>query len=263
MNYTGEMVISYPTLRFGRSIPTGSRAVVSNRADEIRVDDIQVMPYEFVNLLENSRFSDVVPIEENNRIVNYIPTVWSCGNQAGSTPRGNVITLSEDTRTVLQLVRGDGASTHGETFCKQGLSEGERWINVSDYNFLELRTSLYIQYQSVGSCGERGSECPLMIRIDYLDINGNERVLFYGFYTTPDDRYPPRCDSCWQDHIRIGEQVWYTFESGDIFAILPPDQRPSSISSVYFYASGHQYDTRIGEVSFIAGNVQKPAQDGG
>jgi hypothetical protein len=158
---------------------------------------------------------------------------------------------------VLQLVRG-ATSEHGATFCKQGLSKGQHWIDVTDYNFLELRVSLYIQYQSVAACGVAGSECPLMILIDYVDINGVERGLSYGFYAVPNEQYPPRCATCWQDHIdhiRIGEQVWYNFDSSNIFSILPENQRPASISSIYFYASGHQYDTRIGEVSLIAGNV--------
>lgn len=243
MNHDGEVVLRYyPDLSFGRSIPVGSRGVVSNQDTEITLEDIQTVPNPFVDLLENSRFND---------ILGNIPTKWACGNQAGNMPSGRYTTYIQDERPVLQFVRGENANTHGETFCKQGLSEGERWIDVTSYNVLELHVSLYIQYQSYPACGDQGSECPLMVLIEYEDINGNDRELFYGFYAVPRPDLPARCQSCWQDHIQIGEQVWYNFDSGNIFSILPEDQRPAYISSVYFYASGHQYDTRISQVSLI------------
>jgi hypothetical protein len=47
--------------------------------------------------------------------------------------------------------------------------------------------------------------------------------------------------------------VWYTYDSGNWFNLLPPGKRPVAISNVQFYASGHQYDVYVGEVALLGG----------
>ncbi len=56
-----------------------------------------------------------------------------------------------------------------------------------------------------------------------------------------------------QEHDRINEKSWFTYESGNLFALLGPSQVPRSILNVQFYASGHQYDVSLGEISLLAG----------
>lgn len=96
-----------------------------------------------------------------------------------------------------------------------------------------------------------------MLRMDYRH---GDRVYqwFHGFYAVPllaEQGYPLRCSSCAQDHEAINEKAWYTYDSGNLISVFPPDQRPDSIVGIWFYASGHQYDVYVSEVSLLAGRI--------
>ncbi|MCU0497906.1 MAG: hypothetical protein MUF87_11185 [Anaerolineae bacterium] len=246
-NLSGEMVLVAKNVPYGRSIPAGFTGVI-----ETGSADIISTPQNIVQILENSTFT---------QSVEGFPVAWRCGNEPGSAPSGTVRIDSEEARLALRMLRGEGATTHGETFCQQGARDEDspNWYDVSGYDYLALKTSFMVQYQSLDVCGEQGSECPLMIRVDYVDVNGTPRRMFFGFYAVdiPQFENPRRCTSCWQDHVNIREQVWYTYETGNILnLIVDPDQFPHYITRVRFYASGHQYDVRIGEMSLLAGSRQ-------
>jgi hypothetical protein len=118
-----------------------------------------------------------------------------------------------------------------------------------------LRATFNIQYQSLAVCGQKGSECPLMLQIDYRDENGVGQRWFHGFYAAENEQlnYPLSCDSCASEHEHVNEKVWYTYDSGNLFNLFPPGKRPVAISNVQFYASGHQYDVYVGEVALLGG----------
>ena len=54
--------------------------------------------------------------------------------------------------------------------------------DVTDYSSLRLLVTLQIASQSLDVCGNRGSECPLTIQLDYEDQNGAARSWQQGFY---------------------------------------------------------------------------------
>jgi hypothetical protein len=168
-------------------------------------------------------------------------------------PRGAYQLEINDGRRVLRLVRGDNATSNGETRCLTYF--GQNGLDVSGYTYLEIRATFKINYQSLNACGIFGSECPLMLRMDYIDEGGVERRWFHGFYSLLDLQlnYPLSCNSCRQEHDQINEKTWYTYQTGNLFALLGPDQKPKTIVNVQFYASGHQYDVFVGEVSLLAG----------
>ena len=146
-----------------------------------------------------------------------------------------------------------------QTKCIQNfVSEGSNAFDVSQFDYLAMRTTLLVNFQSVSKCGIAGSECPLMLRIDYITAEGTPRQWFQGFYTVDDPQYadyPPTCDSCLREHVKINEKTWYTFETGNLFTLLPTDWRPGAILNVQFYASGHQYDVYLGEMSLVVGQT--------
>ncbi len=138
--------------------------------------------------------------------------------------------------------------SHGETRLFQDLN-----LEVSDYGYLELRGTFYIEEQSLSTCGIQGSECPLMLRIDYLDVLGTPRTYIHGFYASHDPalNYPLACASCRTEHERINQQTWYTFKSGNLFTVLPSEQQPLVIQQVSFYASGHAYKVYVTELELV------------
>lgn len=278
-NYRGEVVMHDESLA-AKSIPPGYIGRI--QADQ---SVIEVFQNPLLNLVKNNTFTDV-----HRRVVDTVETIspleWGCGNAAESTPNGNFTIAREEGRQALFLVRGGDAETHGETFCQQGGSpdaeDTSTWIDVRDYGYLALKTSFYINFQSLNRCGQQGSECPLMVRIDYmappLEEGGELRPLtfIYGFYAVnnlnlpqidctgvpnciqPAD-WPYRCLSCAQEHILVREKRWYTYSTGNILSTLPDEQKPLYITRIRFYASGHQYDVRVSELSLFAGDTAAPA----
>jgi hypothetical protein len=169
-------------------------------------------------------------------------------------PYGLVQNASFDGRPVLVIDRSQGhwaglTLGHGETRLTQTLD-----VEVSTYSYLELRATFYVDEQSLSTCGIAGSECPMMLRLVYLDPQGQEQVFIHGFYAThdPSTSYPMACATCRTEHERINLRSWYTYESGNLMTLLPPEQRPTRIREISFYASGHAYKVFVSGIDLIA-----------
>ncbi|MDW8172592.1 MAG: hypothetical protein RML73_08920 [Anaerolineae bacterium] len=207
------------------------------------------------NLLVNSAFALSVDSQVNGETSTYPPGRWGCTNVQDALPRGVFRMDYWDGRSALRLLRRDNASTHGETGCRQPIEVASS--DVSSYNFMEIEATFLISYQSLSACGIQGSECPLMLKLVYDDIYGIRRDWFQGFYAVRNAEldYPLRCVSCSQDHLQINEKVWYTFETGNLFNAIPPEQRPARLHLLEFYASGHQYDVFVSDLGVFVGYV--------
>lgn len=215
-----------------------------------------------INLIDHGLFIfDALNATDDGSI--RMPTHWGCSNKQQQQPSGLYTVAELQGRTALQLMRGNNATTNGETRCKQPYTLPD--MDVSAYNFLELETTFLISSQSISECGVEGSECPLMIHLVYTDTNGVSREWYQGFYASLDplyDSYKPRCASCTQDHQQINEKVWYTYESGNLLKVLPEAEHPAIINKIELYASGHQYDVYVGEVALFAGIAEQGPPDG-
>lgn len=153
-------------------------------------------------------------------------------------------------RPVVVIEReGEG---HAETGIKQQVDE-----NIRDFTFLQLHLLLQIERHDVPVCGSLGSECPVMVRIDYRDANGGEQQWLQGFYTRRDTSSPSNpsfCVTCnlRNQHIWVPENTWFTYESPNLIPVFSQDGRaPTEIESVTVYASGHTYRSMIAEVELI------------
>ena len=279
-NSEGQALLFAPNPQNGYAVPVGHRGVLVADTSEI------ILSPTFGELLENSTFRFTVAAEPNGELPGLeagstthtpensattqsnrdsetsrvLANNWGCANSADLPPLGDYGVESIEGRVSLRLVRGQEASSHGESLCVQNfVAENEGGLDVSSFDYLALRTTFLINYQSLSKCGRDGSECPLMLRIDYRDLNGNDRKWFQGFYTIDLAEYaefPPRCDSCRKDHEKINAKAWYSFDTGNLltfFAQDDPGLRPTVISSIRFYASGHQYDVYVSEMSLIGG----------
>jgi hypothetical protein len=187
--------------------------------------------------------------------------IYSAGWNAyiDGDPAGNISSGIFQGRQVVTIDRGqerwpDLVLGHGETRLIQVVN-----ADVSNYNSLEIQASFYVQEQSLSTCGEQGSECPLMIRVVYLDSGGVEQVYIHGFYAYLDQGrgWPPLCDTCRSEHERIRMQSWYTY-SDNLFALLPPEQRPQFIKEISFYASGHAYIIHVAQIDLVGATLRPP-----
>ncbi len=234
-----------------RNIPIGGQAVV-NMADNAQIG---LSGAAYTNFLINTVLPNTPEAAEGGREPG--EDIWTCSNGENDTPRGDYSTEIRDGRTSLRLLRSDDADSHGETRCIKWF--GQAGQNIESYDYLALRAEFLINYQSVNTCGIEGSECPLTLRLDYIDTAGVPRRWFYGFYYFVDAQqsYPVRCNdvTCTQDHQRVNEKSWYSFDSGNLFSLFTQNQLPlpSAIINVQFYASGHQYDVYVSEVALVVG----------
>jgi hypothetical protein len=192
-----------------------------------------------------------------------LPLYLACANvppDDPTEPSGQWRLIPIDQRPALQLFRtglgaGQNALGHAETRCEFYFPKDPARPTLTGYTSLSIRIKMRLHFQDVTTCGVRGSECPVMIKLDYIDVNGNPQAWYQGFYADrpPQDTSVQRCDTCTRDHEQIDEDAWYLFDSGDLLKQIPDTQRPSQLNYVRVYSSGHLFDVAIGDLSVLAG----------
>jgi hypothetical protein len=128
--------------------------------------------------------------------------------------------------------------------------------DVTGYKSLSIRMKMKINFQDVNTCGFQGTECPVMILVDYYAANDPQvRVWRQGFYAVrpPDDTSLQRCDTCPHDHEQINPGSWYIYNSNDLFQEFLADKKPVSIVRIRVYSSGHQYDVVLADLAVLGG----------
>jgi hypothetical protein len=136
---------------------------------------------------------------------------------------------------------------HAETGIRQNITNRD----VRDFRSLRLHFVVRVSEQDVPVCGQAGSECPLMVRLDYKDENGTDSRFYQGFYAVPDrngvnPNYNTSSGSR-NEHKRIVPNVAYTYDSANLMETLKPQQ----ITAITFYASGHSYRSAVAEVELL------------
>jgi hypothetical protein len=193
------------------------------------------------NLVANGEFNDGLemwlPLSPNTEIVDQ--------------PNVEVTVGSGELEPVVSFRRlGIG---HADAGLRQVIGQ-----DVTDFESLKLLLSMRIAEQSLGVCGEQGSECPVIVRIEYVDINGVDQTWQQGFYASgnigPDT--PDVCVACpppLNEHQRVpfGQLAFY--ESENLLERLGQNGiLPSQIKSITVIASGHTFDSEIYDVALIA-----------
>jgi hypothetical protein len=135
---------------------------------------------------------------------------------------------------------------HTEVALQQRLSQ-----DVRDFDRLEVSADVRLDYQSLSGGGLLSSEFPIIIRLDYKDLWGNDKFWTHGFYYHNQANYPIALDPWGRP---AGEQVpqgvWYPYESGNLLDLLG-ENKPARITGLTIYASGWQYDGMISEIHLI------------
>jgi len=181
---------------------------------------------------------------------------WACFNGPYDNPVGSYEMVEIEGRTAVLFFRDEGAQSHGETGCT--ISFGATGTDVSQYDYMALRAIFRIDDHSLSACGVEGSECPMMIKIDYIPVNGEPAVSWYhGFFSNVDFQlnYPLICASCTREHDAVNPGTWYTYQSDNLFSMIPTNLRPGDILNVRFYASGHEYDVSVSDIALLVGQA--------
>ncbi len=250
----GHAILITPN-RTPRDIPSGQKAVmtITDQGAEVALQPVPV------DLLQDSQMQTMTADEISNSTALLADLVqpWQCGD-IQSDPPGEYSLGTPKGRPAVRLFRGGGATNHGETFCQEFVGPGQTGLDVSKYKDLRLKAVFDIESQSVSGCGSAGSECPLMLQVDYTYKNDKgvetPAIWYHGFYTYYDVQslYPYRCASCLLDHESIYAHEWYVYESTNLLDLMPKAQQPYAILRIRAYASGHEYETYLGDLALFA-----------
>ena len=135
---------------------------------------------------------------------------------------------------------------HAETGIRQAINK-----DVRDFTALRLHFVVRVFDQDVPVCGQAGSECPLMMRLDYKDQDGTDRSFLQGFYTRidPSGANPTynTTSGTRNEHRRVSSNVDFTYDFDNLMDVLKPTQ----ITAITFYASGHSYRSSVTEVELL------------
>jgi hypothetical protein len=253
-NRAGAAVLILPGSLFGQSIPEGQRGIA-----DLNIGEVQVR-IDAASLIRNSALQTLA-LDGEDGAASEALIEWSCTNGANSPPRGSYgYALSPDARPAFRMFRGDGAISHGETLCEQRIGDTDPGLEIDGYTQLVVRARLYIANQSLNACGDLGSECPLMIRVDFINENGEAAYWVQGIYARRDQPtdLPLRCESCIQDHVLVYPDTWYLYQSDNLVELYRvPGTRIRSVTRVSFYASGHEYDVYVSEIGLYLGNTSQ------
>lgn len=182
------------------------------------------------------------------------PSDWGCYSTAElpNTPRGTRTYQTLEGRRALWFERSGSEVGPSETGCFQLIGSRGQGLDVSNYRTLRLRTTVNIKWHSLSICGTVASECALMVELSYINEDGNPDRWIHGFYAYEHvaNNLPRSCDSCLIEHDRITPGNWYIYESNNLLE-LPEGRRPMHLEQIRFYASGHEYETLVGEMGLV------------
>ena len=130
--------------------------------------------------------------------------------------------------------------------------------DVTDYSSLSVAISMEVAEQSLGVCGQQGSECPLILRIEYVDMNGVDQIWQQGFFAVGEigSTTPDVCVACpppLNEHQRVPYKQLVFYESDNLMEKLRLlNAQPQQIKSLTLIASGHTFDTRVVDIALMA-----------
>jgi hypothetical protein len=185
----------------------------------------------------------------NGSFVQPLDSGWSTYSQQADPkqPPGTVqvvaVLVGNEERPVAEFYRN--AVNHAQVGIQQDIN-----YDVRDFTSLELHMAVRIVSENIlglGGCGSMGSECPIIVRLEYKDIHGTDREWLKGFYVgEPADGWPIHG---W--HERLAPRTWQPYNSGNLMEALA-DTPPALIKGLSVYASGHSFDAMVTEVELLA-----------
>lgn len=220
------------TVRYGRAevVSAAGESVALGDSERIGVQAGQALPEALPaerNLLVNGDFREP------------LTTGWSVYHNEQRPPSGQVEITDLAGRRAARFYRS--GLGHAEVGIRQEIN-----YDVRDFTSLILHLSVQVREQSLPGCGSLGTECPILVRIDYKDIYGTDRVWYHGFYWRA--HVPP--DVLYDYEQEVPFQTWATFDSDNLVEVF--DEPPALIKTLTIYASGHSFDALVAEVELLA-----------
>ena len=251
INQPGQYAVEVANIETSLVVLKGAAAMqVQENTLLLQADQRGIMPLGGVptgpfsterSLLRNGDFS--------NELADWVTLAWNI--EIPDQPEGEVTPGFVSSEPSLRFYRlGTG---HADVTVRQTLDQ-----DVTDFTALRLETTMIIHGQDVAVCGVRGSECPLTIRLEYLDQNGNMQVWQQGFYAVGEivpGQTPDICVSCavvQSPHVDVSLNQLAFYEL-DILAELARQGYlpPSRLKSVSLISAGHSFEVEVVSVGLF------------
>jgi hypothetical protein len=155
--------------------------------------------------------------------------------------------IEDGGRQAVRLVRREAdEGNHSEVAIQQRFDQ-----DVHDFDQLAVSVDVKLNYQSLSGGGQLSSEFPIIIRLDYKDLWGNDKFWTHGFFYQNQVGYPIAPDP-WGRPTgeKIPQGVWYPYESANLMELLG-DNLPANITGLTVYASGWNYESLVSEIQLI------------
>jgi hypothetical protein len=194
------------------------------------------------NLIINSDFS-----QELNRW-----TIFPWNVERADQPAGHVRVLDAGDEPRLNISR-EGVG-HADVQVRQSVNQ-----DVAEVESLRLLVTFRILGQSLEVCGIDGSECPLFLRVNYVDGGGLSNTWQQGFYAVGEpvpDVQPDGCITCAMvqdihERVPLGQEYFYDVDLGEEIARqgrIPP----RFIESIILVSSGHSFEIEVVDIALLA-----------
>lgn len=156
----------------------------------------------------------------------------------------NPIARSECKQPYVRLVRMGGNDKGFSTAIAQQIN-----ADVSSYRQVRLNAKIKVVSQSLSKAGESGTECPLLIRVNYSNNVGQNLQKDYCFWAI---EYVGRNGVVSeQPHIstqQLDPNVWYDFDIN----LKQEIDHLVKIHEISFQANGHDYESQVSDVHLTA-----------
>ena len=157
---------------------------------------------------------------------------------------------SLDRRTAAWLYRAGGQTSGFTTGIRQQLGQDGGGVDISEYRSLTFSLWARVIAQSIEDVGDRGTECPVMIRIlarqESPDDADQERVVC--IYTDANTQ-PPRVRADDVLYYQVPKATWIAFRFNLRDLDWLPDYR--YLQAIQIYANGHDYNAMVADVSLV------------
>jgi hypothetical protein len=163
---------------------------------------------------------------------------------------GNYCT-SADQRTAAWFYRVGNQTSGFTTGIEQTLGPDGEGIDIAEYRTLRLNLWARVLDQSLRDAGDRGSECPVMLRLlvkRYSPTDPEEQRVVC-IYIDQDGVAPPAVQEPGIQYKPVPLAEWQQFS----FDLRSPEWLPDYryLRSIQIYANGHDYDSRVAEISLL------------
>lgn len=157
----------------------------------------------------------------------------------GGEANGSIQIVEKDNRQAVQIKRANSNQNSAITALRQTIDR-----DVSDYRSLVLSADVRVDSHNLSGGGYLSSEYPLILRIRYRDVNGDEAEYVRGFYAQNTAGNPT------VNGELVPRGQWIPIDSSNLLASLPI--KPFRILAVEIYASGWDYESYVSNVRLKA-----------